>query len=83
MSEAIEIYVDRAVRKDPLRHGSSKPALLMRQRSARSAFALLLALHRTFSTWCSLSARKYSPKHFQWKFAKPPHKWHLTQFSLG
>jgi hypothetical protein len=53
------------------------------QRFAWSVSALLLAFHTTFSIWCSLSARKYSPKQGQWKLAKPPHKWHLTQFSLG
>jgi hypothetical protein len=35
------------------------------QLSPRSALALLLAFHTRFSTWCSVSARKYSPKHFQ------------------
>jgi hypothetical protein len=36
-----------------------------------------------FSTCCSLSACKYSPKHGQWKLANPPQRSHLNQFSVG
>ena len=42
----------------------------------------LCCYYTTFSTWCSLSARRYSPKQFQWKLAKPPQRLHLTQFPV-
>ena len=45
-----------------------------RRRYSLSTLRSRLAVH---------CARKYSPEHFRWKLAKPPHEWRLTQFSLG